>query len=360
MAAAVILSHLVEMPRNIWELNYFENFWNRVEPARKSEKILNVITLGLGGPQRSTNLEEFLPYVCNNYDRIYVFAFGKIEGDVSSVDVLKDIEKIPQCADKINCYYYNGNLPAIIEEIGSFFPKEVKKSTMELQQEGQTLSYYRTHPYIFYDSEGNVEPKEKVREKLKEAVKVTQHINKFLNVFPNGTVLIDNNAFIRHNGGQYLSNLNFEFLYWIPLILSKNENVDRIHILESAFKMVPFLSPEAIFKATPEQLFKFLMFEVRFPSDDYNKSVRAAINAAPSLEIRRNILILIYKCLESGSTELPDFASNACVSGSAAAAGGSAAAAAPAPGTMGGRRQTRKSKSKRSASKRQRRHRTRK
>jgi len=335
-------------------LDTFADFWKTSRGHSKSEKILNIFSIGLGGMDMSFGINDIITRYCAEYSKIYVFGVGGRSGSETTEGVLKLLEDLNDCRDKLECYYIPVDIP-IIAPLGRETPETVRNA-FETQFDDVDFTYYKSHPLIFYDDVGKVLPDtgEAVKDIKKDVGKIFRHWSDYLKNIPNGDLLIDNNAFIVGGGHTYYLNVNFEWMYWIPKILNVAYS-DRIFIRHGE-KMVPFFSKDAVAKWSSYRLYSMLLFKNVFPTDDYRIKLFDVLASVKDEPKKREMLLTVYKCLHMKlNTELPDFTTRTCPPAAGAAAGGAAASA-------GGRRQTRKSKRKHGhgASKRQCRHRTRK
>ena len=342
------------MPTIFSSLDEFADFWRTPKPRHpESELILNVFTMGLGGPEPSNELFHFLQMNCKNYKKVYVFAFGTSRPhEVQTDKMLELIESIDGCA--VETYYYPGDVPGSSLETQ---PPETVTHMFETQFDGVSYDYYRSvPPFVFYDRNGlRLLKEDEILIERQRIGKIMRHWGDFFKNVKNGILAIDNNAFIRTSG--YLTNLNFEYMDWIPRTLQINRSTGRIFQLKhsgGAAILEPFFSEEAVYKWSPDMLYKMLFFNTFIPHG-LEETVQAnTIHARISDAEKRRRLLLIYTCKRDNpdSASLPDFSTHTCP---AAAATGAAAAAGGA-GTVGGkRRKTRhqQRRNKRAISKRQ-------
>lgn len=339
------------------------------EKELKKHKALYILTIGLGGPKLSTYLHQFLKTVCMNYKYIRIISVGKAEEAgygrirdlLKSIQILsskesvsgllfKDYNKCPDTIITFNDFPFY-NLPALTG-MGGREKRDIAASTsaLALQLKDATYKYYDGKEYTYPTSYNpHIDRKEL---KLKEAI--IKSMLSFLNNFEKGDILIDNNALIY---GSTYQNLNYEYMPWIPQILSSFNKDDRIFQFKkldsrdlSRAWMVPFFSPEAVYKMDIYKTYPIL--------DDlgFNYRMRDKLieyfGKAPEAYYRQ-----VYKCfLEGTLAELPDYTRPPWTCGGAAnngeAAGGAGAAAAGAGAKATGGKRTRRNLHKRRKSRR--------
>jgi len=366
--------------------NIFNIDWEEVNTTRH----LLVITMGLGGPQPSYYLYNYLKENAKNYDQVEIYAFGKDENagrnSISSSNLLRGIESLSKnyigypfenkfmkasftVDTPIDGLYTRENFPITVNDFRT--TEEFITIFLDLQLDGETYKYFVGKEFKYYNII-NGEEKEidgNARSKNEKFFNIFEtFLGNYLKTYPNGTILIDNNAFIR--GSPYY-NMNFEYMPWMPQILAKLNQDEKIFQLEKIgsqhAKQVPFFSREAVYKLPVSMLIyeKFNELGLR------DKLMRTA-NSIEEDRDKRKYLLDLYRCMKSGIvfTRIPDPSEIACPAVADAAAGGAAAggaaaggaaaggaaapgAAAPVGGTVGGaRRVTRQRRRQRRQSRR--------
>lgn len=326
-------------------LDKFADFWKTSRDHSKSEKILNIFSIGLGGMDMSFGINNIITKYCETYNKIYVFGVGERSGSVTTEDVLELLERINNCRDKLECYYIPVDIP-IITRLGKETPETIRNA-FETQFDDVDFSYYKSDPFIFYDDAGEKlsDTDEKFIKAKQDIGKIFKHWSNFFKNIPNGDLLIDNNAFIVGGGHAYYLNSNFEWMYWIPKLLNVVPR-DRIFIKRSD-TMIPFFSKDAVLKWSSFKLYNMLLFKQIFPSIDYSNKLFDTLGSVHDESKKRKMVLTVYRCLYMNlNTELPDFITNTCPPAAAGAAAGGAGASA------GGRRATRRIRKSRRKSKR--------
>jgi hypothetical protein len=374
------------MPTEFASLDEFGAFWS-TRFHDETESILNVFTMGLGGPSTSTQLRQFLRSNCIRYNKIYIFAFGKSGPDESrTVDELREIEalsdEVPTCRGRFETYFLNDYIP-INYQLGTT-PKITVTHMFELQFDGVSYTYYlnsRNVPRIeFYNEHGESSPAYSTAQRNKVS-KIIQHWGDFWRNVLNGQLVIDNNAFIRSTGFE--TNLNFEYMPWIPKVLALHRSTGRIFQLKKPRLrtaevpiLQPFFEEAAVYKRPAEDLYQMLKFNSLVPIDLIDPLKAETIDAAGIDErTKRERLLFYYNCRKNnrGLNALPNFVTRTCppivpveapeepnlrivrnVEPAAAAPAGAALEAIGGAGVGGRRRKARQSRRRQKMSRRRR------
>jgi hypothetical protein len=264
------------MPRQFVDLKTeFAKFWDREEPGfaeyrgdvKEDDKVLNVFALGLGGPYESEGLLRYLGNNYKKYDKIFIFAFGEdLIFENKSWDVLETIEKMFSqnfsLPNMVKTFFFDMFLPTIHRtrftryrptySIPKYVPYETidfsisddteitYKNFMDLQMDGASFNVYKP-PQLFYKTlfdktEGIYKTtridETEVKEYKDDIILIMEHFTQFFEKYPRGELLIDNNAFIRTSTNY--SNINFEFMPWLPMLLKINQKKNYSTLLIKA------------------------------------------------------------------------------------------------------------------------------
>lgn len=338
------------MPTEFASLVEFGSFWT-TRFHDETESILNVFTMGLGGPNTSTQLRQFLSTNCITYTKIYIFAFGKSGPDESQTrDELEAIEALSTCAGRIETYFLNDYLPINYQLVRP--SKETAINMLELQSDHVTYDYYSgTVPTFMFEDTNGRRLREFQTAQISKIFKVIKHWNDyFLNV-KNGKLVIDNNVFIVTNypGASFKTNLNFEYMPWIPKILQSYKDTGRVFQLKKPRigtlevpSLHPFFSETAVYKWPAIFIYWILVYNSFVPPDLTEPLKAATINSDISENDQRKRLLFYYTCRKNnpGLNELPNFETSTCPPVVAAAPEPAPAPAplpapAPAPASAG-------------------------
>jgi hypothetical protein len=223
------------------------------------EKTLLAISTGLGGPRTSMYIYDYIKTHIDKYDDMRVSAYGNdtykssdssesstLSYETTTRNVINSIKSYAIKKGKdVSAIAFSINLPSTQSEINKYTELE-RSFARELQKHGQTYKFYRDVDFEWAEEEKKFI--EGFRDTLKEYLTNAD-------ISPNPKILIDHNAWM-HASGRHpdFSNLNFEFMPWLPKILAELEADDKIFLLKktgprgSLVGEVPFFSTEAVQK----------------------------------------------------------------------------------------------------------------